>query len=601
MLHNEGAVSRNYTSYNYQTLRDDVYMLGIDSSVKGNKVVPIRSACAVLVSSQDANRQWVYTQQQTVSAEGLSGTAFSPYFPHTVRGTETKQCTDCHVSAANDNNAVMAQLLLQGTNAVNFIGRFAYVAEQGHGLQAVAVTERDEPQAVIGSKLHRLAYPDFYKQHQERGLKLGEAYEHAGTVNDVQLRGEYLYAACGKDGFVAYDVANIDNKGFSERIITAPVSPLGQRFYVRTKDATSVCSPSTMALDPTRPQLPENGEQRVHPLYAYLYVTDSKEGLVVIGNPVTEKENRPGVATLLDGNPDNNFLSKALAFNPGGLLNGARQMTFAGHFAYVACDAGVVVLDLDNPLAPRHVATVGAPFVSGARRVQVQFRYAFVLDSEGLKVLDVTDPAKPQGVRDATVRIADARDLYVSRTYGYVAAGKEGLVVVDLERPEAPRIEQRFDADGRMDDATAVKVGMTNASMFAYVADGRNGLKVVQLTSDETPGYTGFSPRPVPKLVAWFKTKGPAVAISEGLDRDRAVDESGNQLSVFGRRGARPFTLAEMQRLYLKTGGDGVRRVYTVTDGPGTASVVPAAPVESKPVESKPVEPATPRRRFPGR
>ena len=48
MLHNEGAITRNYTNYNYQTLRDDVYMLGIDSSVKGNKIVPIRSACAVM-------------------------------------------------------------------------------------------------------------------------------------------------------------------------------------------------------------------------------------------------------------------------------------------------------------------------------------------------------------------------------------------------------------------------------------------------------------------------------------------------------------------------------------------------------------------------
>src|SRR5207248_6218599 len=30
MLHNEGQITRNYTNYNYQTLRDDVYMLGID-------------------------------------------------------------------------------------------------------------------------------------------------------------------------------------------------------------------------------------------------------------------------------------------------------------------------------------------------------------------------------------------------------------------------------------------------------------------------------------------------------------------------------------------------------------------------------------------
>jgi hypothetical protein len=38
------------------------------------------------------------------------------------------------------------------------------------------------------------------------------------------------------------------------------------------------------------------------------------------------------------------------------------------------------------------------------------------------------------------------------------------------------------------------------------------------------------------------------------------VDESGNQIAVFGRRGARPFTLEEMQRMYLTKDG----HVFTV-------------------------------------
>src|SRR5438094_1333466 len=103
----------------------------------------------------------------------------------------------------------MAQLLLQGTNSVNFIGRFAWVGEGRGGLEAVAVTERDEPQAVIGSRLHELAYPDFFKRHVQAGSRLAESHHHDGQILDLQLRGEYLYAACGEDGFIAYDVANI--------------------------------------------------------------------------------------------------------------------------------------------------------------------------------------------------------------------------------------------------------------------------------------------------------------------------------------------------------------------------------------------------------
>jgi hypothetical protein len=119
-----------------------------------------------------------------------------------------------------------------------------------------------------------------------------------------------------------------------------------------------------------------------------------------------------------------------------------------------------------------------------------------------------------------------------------------------------------FDADGAINDARDVKIGMTNASVFAYVADGVNGLRVVQLISPaETPGFGGFSPRPTPKLVATYHTHGPALAISKGLDRDRAVDETGHQTAVFGRIGSRPFTWEEQRRLYVRDD-----EIYTVSD-----------------------------------
>ena len=77
----EGVTDRNYTTYNPQVVRDDVFMLGIDGSVKKNRMAVIRSSSAVVVSSQNQNREWVYSQQQTISAEGYSGQAFNPHFP----------------------------------------------------------------------------------------------------------------------------------------------------------------------------------------------------------------------------------------------------------------------------------------------------------------------------------------------------------------------------------------------------------------------------------------------------------------------------------------------------------------------------------------
>src|SRR5262249_10947611 len=94
-----------------------------------------------------------------------------------------------------------------------------------------------------------------------------------------------------------------------------------------------------------------------------------------------------------------------------------------------------------------------------------------------------------------------------------------------------------------------------------YIADGHNGMRVIQLNTPRDPDNGGFSPRPRPELIATYRTDGPALAISEGIDRDRAVDESGNQIAVFGRRGSRALNLVEMMRMYKRDG-----RVFTVPD-----------------------------------
>jgi len=552
MLHNEGIETRNWTSYNFQVLRDDVFMLGIDGTVTGNRIAPVRSSSAIVVSSEDINRQKVYFQQQTISAEGYAGQAFNTHVPHTVRGRETKTCTDCHVSSAGDNNAAMAQLVLQGTNFVNFMGRFVWVASGKGGIDAVAVTERDEPQAVIGSDLHKMAYPDEYAEHERSGRQLKTAVHHGSSdALSIQSRGEYVYIADGSGGFRVFDTAQLNQKGFSEKVVTAPVSPLGQDTNVKTRFATAVASPTTLGVDPVRTHAAENQEQPIAAVYGYIYITDREEGLVV-----------STAAPLLDGNPRNNFLKRAAAFNPGGLLNGAVNLTLAGNYAYIVCQRGLVVVDVTNPVAPKVAGQIDAPAIRDPKAVAVQFRYAFVTDAEGLKVVDVTNPARPRLVQNSTVRIDSANGLYVARTYAYVASGAKGLTIVDVEKPEQPRVDQTFDAGGAMNDARDVKVAMTNASVYAYVADGRNGLRVVQLVSgNRTAGSLGFSPRPTPELIATYKTKEPAVAISKGLDRDRAVDESGNQVAVFGRRGSRPFNLDEIRRLFLR--GD---QVWTVTN-----------------------------------
>jgi len=550
--HYEGGISRNWASYNPQVARDEMFQLGRHDSTKGNIIAPVRSSSALVLSSTNVNRERIYVQQPPISASGYSSQAFAPHYPHTERKTETKTCTDCHLSEANDNNAIMAQLLLLGTNFVNFVGFNAWVGGEG-GVEAVNVTEWEEPQAVIGSFLHKHAYPANYAEHVERGLRLEPVLaargnsERGGITRCLQLRGEYLLAAQGRRGTTAYDVASIANKGVSDRILDAPVSPLGQSLHIDSTDATCVALPTNQPVHPARNQgdlmRVENEELPFHPIYNYAFITDRVQGLIATD-----------VNTLVDAEPRNNFLERKLTWNEDGILDGARHITIAGHYFYIAADAGIVVLDMDKPLEPQVAAIVP---MTDVRATAVQFRYLFAIDRDGLKVVDVTHAERPRIVPGAIVRLENAHRVYVARTYAYVAAGREGLVIVDVTRPEQPAVYTRFTAGGQLDDARDVIVGSTNASQFAYVADGRNGLKVVQLTSPDTqPNLYGFSPEPKPELIAWKETRWPALALSKGLDRDRAVDETGHQMAVFGRLGSRPLNLKEMQELYLDETGE---------------------------------------------
>ncbi len=581
----EGEETRNFATYNPQVARDDMFQLGRGMTTKGNMITPVRSTSALILSSTNLNRERIYIQQPPISSIGFSSQAFAPHFPHTVRTTETKTCSDCHLSAKDDNNAIMAQLLLLGTGTVNFVGMNAWTGLET-GFQATRVTEWEEPQAVIGSYLHRYAYPDWYRLHVDQNKRelinwvrgkrfdkhLSGETDHTemfrnvvqGTsdaVGCLQLRGEYMFAAEGKGGFRVYDVASIANKGFSNPIVSAPFSPLGQNAHIKSANATCMAIATDQPINPLR-NTPEmralNQEQAFHPIYDYAVITDSQEGLILTN-----------VTTFADGEFRNNFLKRAVTWNPDGVLDGARHVTLAGHFAYVTAKIGLVVVDLDDPLKPRLAATI--PLVD-ARASAIQFRYLWVSDADGLKLFDVTRLNAPVAVRSGTVPLANAQRIYLGRTYAYVAGGAEGLVIVNMTAPMAPVLTMKETFGGTMTDVHDVVVGGTNASLFAYVADGRAGMKVIQLTSPESqPNFYGFSPAPKPELIAWAHTPSPALAMSRGLDRDRAVDETGNQIAVFGRVGSRPFTRSEMEKLFLTPQGI----PYKVVDVPSFADWVP--------------------------
>jgi hypothetical protein len=108
-------------------------MLGRHSPAKGGKIAPVRSSSALVLSSTNANRERIYVQQPPIAASGYSSQAMNPHYPHTERKTETRVCSDCHLSAEGDNNAILAQTLMLGTKFIDFVGFNAWVGGEGRG------------------------------------------------------------------------------------------------------------------------------------------------------------------------------------------------------------------------------------------------------------------------------------------------------------------------------------------------------------------------------------------------------------------------------------------------------------------------------------
>ena len=179
-----------------------------------------------------------------------------------------------------------------------------------------------------------------------------------------------------------------------------------------------------------------NQEQPFHPIYNYAVITDAEEGLILVN-----------VNTLADGDPRNNFLKRAVTWNPDGVLNGARHVALGGHYAYIAADAGLVVVDLDDPLQPQLAATVAAE--RRARRRRCSSAICSSTDARRLEVVDVTDPTQPRLVPAAHACRSPTRTGSTSRALTPTSRpARKGSPSSTSSARSDRAIYQKFNADG---------------------------------------------------------------------------------------------------------------------------------------------------------
>jgi hypothetical protein len=597
------------------------FYLGRAGDVEGNKVAPYRSTMQVHLSVVNGESTVVDNVMMS-SANSLSSLASNPYFPHTVRETETKSCARCHTLVDDQsriaNDHLLAEASGQGSGRYMNIGDFV-LAATGVGLEQMDIKAEPENKPGVSfpgfdlSDVDPRSSVDFpTPAATDIALLRGVAFVNGSSdVADVAIvahaGGASIIDVTGRDnaGLPPTSLGEVDGIGAVTSVdVIDTAASHSRRFIAATAD--EVCTVEFVeVLEPTH------------------------------------------VANVLDG-------GAALSVSPlacvGHQKTGVTRVRLHGRFALLAHDAGVSVVELGDGPSPSdlgeplgEVATFSAPGVVDVAS-SGRFIYA-AAGAGGVVVFDAgpllyplfapRDPStaltvdtEAVGAIDAAVlqTTPDCRGIALQGSHLLIAGGVNGLHIVDVAVPADPVLERTIrDIDNGvpLDDANAVVVAATPTRNYAVVADGQNGVRVVNITPQvdfrtrlaevaadpNAPGNRGFrlsNERADPltpfdakndnldasavaivtgvvgtapfRNIFTFPTDGPALALAKGLSFDNIADKSGRPLRDSWSIGSTPLDqdlVARMRSVIVSevdptdARGDGLGCIVRIDDDPG--------------------------------
>jgi hypothetical protein len=169
----------------------------------------------------------------------------------------------------------------------------------------------------------------------------------------------------------------------------------------------------------------------------------------------------------------------------GRLEERVEGLALRGDMAVLATSGGVVLMNIDRAERPRRL---GALLLTGnAVTAWVEGTVALVpTGAEGLVVVDLAKPAAPREVGRLDTP-GSAMDVTAAGSFRFlVADGSMGVVVADLSDPTRPRTLHTLDTGGY------VRALALASETSALAAAGRGGLVSLRLTPEGEPAVAGL-------------------------------------------------------------------------------------------------------------
>lgn len=159
----------------------------------------------------------------------------------------------------------------------------------------------------------------------------------------------------------------------------------------------------------------------------------------------------------------------------------ARDIVVQGKLGYCAFENGLVILDLTDIKNPVRVSDL---YLGGGLGLAVRDHWVYLAaGGQGLKIVDVSDPKAP-ALRGSLALEGEARDVIVDGSRAFVACGAGGLRIIDVVDPSSPRARGTWTASGEVNH-------LALSGTTLYIAAGSAGLSIVDIDPVSAPAALG--------------------------------------------------------------------------------------------------------------